>query len=75
MAGTLDGHPVGHRIGERHADLDDVGNVSDRGETLVESADDPGTPVRNATSAVRPPSRAAAYRRTDTIVRHVSRRS
>ena len=37
VARTLDGHPVGHRIGERHADLDDVGNVGDRGETLVES--------------------------------------
>ena len=28
-ARALDGHAVGHRIGERHADLDDVGRFAD----------------------------------------------
>ena len=35
-ARTLDGHAVGHRVGERHADLDHVGLVADLREVLAE---------------------------------------
>ena len=60
LAGTLDHRPVGHRIGKRNAELDDVGAIGDqrfhdaarRGERRVASRDErdqrsaPGRPPR-----------------------------